>query len=246
MLCLAVHGARASADDLQVLPCRPTITCTADLAAPGTLELELGYQLTLPRASPNAQTTPFLAKLPVLHWLELQAATNGFTATGSARYVDNAVVAAKFHIRDQSTTSPSLAITASISLPTVAEMGYVHVYDAELVVHASKDVGKLHVDVNAGVIADDLGGKRISQTFVAAAATYPLTATVAVALEPHYFGTAAPFAERDAGLIGAIEVAVRSWLVFDAAIDAVRWDQRSIAVIAGTSIAPARLWSNSR
>ena len=246
MVLVIGHGARASADDLQVLPCRPTITCTADLAAPGTLELELGYQLTLPSASPNVQTSPFLAKLPVAHWLELQVGTNGFTATDHARYVDNAVAGAKFHLLDQSATSPSLAVTASISVPTVAEMGYVQVYDAELVAHASKDVGKLHLDANVGVIANDLGAKRVLQPFVAVAATYPLTKTVALAIEPHYFADAAPFAHRDLGAIGAIEVAVRGWLVFDAAIDAVYRDQRSIAVIAGASIAPARLWSTSR
>lgn len=42
---LAPATARAAGfpvDDDRVLPCRPTIACTADLVPPGTLELETG------------------------------------------------------------------------------------------------------------------------------------------------------------------------------------------------------------
>ncbi len=240
-------GSRAvRADDDQVLPCRPTITCTADLAPPGTLELEAGYQLRDASAGPTQQTTPFLAKLPVRRWIELQLGTNGVTTAGDARYVDNAIAGAKLHVRDQTPSWPSLAVTASASLPTVAQRGYVRAYDAELVVHASKDAGALHLDVNAGLYADDLGGARAYQPWVAAAATYPLGKRISLAIEPHYFADASPIAGRDAGAIVAIEVAPRGWLVFDGALDAVASEPRAIAAIAGVSIAPARLWGASR
>ena len=49
------------------------------------------------------------------------------------------------------------------------------------------------------------------------------------ALEPHYLADATPLAARD-------------WLVIDAAIDVVGWDQRSVTAIVGASIAPVRLW----
>jgi hypothetical protein len=47
---------------------------------------------------------------------------------------------------------------------------------------------------------------------------------------------------RDVGAIAAVEVAARDWLVIDAAIDLVGWDQRSVTAIVGASVAPARLW----
>ena len=115
-------------------------------------------------------------------------------------------------------------------------------YDAGLVAHASKDVGDLHLDANVGVAVDQLGGPRAYQPFAAIAATYALTKQLSIALEPHYFADASPSAPRDVGAIAAIEYAVRGWLVVDCAIDAVGWDQRSLAAIAGMSIAPVRLW----
>jgi hypothetical protein len=242
LVAVLVGAGAVRADNAQVLPCRPTVTCTADLAPPGTLELELGYQARWPSAGATQQTTPILAKLPILRWLELQLGTNGLTLAGSARYIDNAVAGAKLHVLDQTATLPSIAVTASVSVPTVAQRGYVRAYDGAVVVHASKDVGHVHLDVNLGLIADDLGGARAYQPWAAVAATYPLTSRISIALEPHYFADASPVAPRDAGAIVAVEVAVRGWLVLDGAIDAVGLEPRSLAALVGVSIAPARLW----
>ena len=238
-----VGAPAARAEDAVVVPCRPTVTCTADLAPPGTLEIELGYQLRLPEAGATQQSVPVLAKLPLRKWLELQLGTNGFTRAGPARYVDNLVLGAKLHLRDQTATWPSLAVTVSASVPTVAQRGYVRAYDAAVVIHASKDVGHLHLDANVGLTADDLGGGRALQPWAAVAATWPVTKRVAIAVEPHYFADAAPLAPRDGGAIVALEVAARGWLIVDGAVDAVGWGPRSVAAIVGVSIAPARLWS---
>ena len=83
---------------------------------------------------------------------------------------------------------------------------------------------------------------RAYQRWTALAATYAATSRTAIALEPHYLAEASPFAARDAGAIAAVEVAARDWLVIDAAIDVVGWDQRSVTAIVGASLAPARLW----
>jgi hypothetical protein len=42
-----------------------------------------------------------------------------------------------------------------------------------------------------------------------------------------------------------VELALRGWLVVDAAVDAIGWDQRSLTAIVGLSIAPVRLWGHS-
>jgi hypothetical protein len=235
-------SAASPSDDVHVAQCRPTVTCTADLASPGTLELEIGGQLRWQDGGGTQLTTPFLAKLPLAHWLEVQLGTNGYTRADAASYVDNVVGGAKLHLLDQTAARPSVAVTASVAVPTLAQRGYVRAYDLGLVAHASKDIGDLHLDVNMGVAVDELGGPRAYQPFAALAATYAITKRLSLALEPHYFADASPSAPRDVGAIAALELAVRGWLVVDCALDAVGWDQRSLAAIAGVSLAPVRLW----
>jgi hypothetical protein len=96
-----------------------------------------------------------------------------------------------------------------------------------------------------GLIIDQLDGPRAKQPWIALAATYAVTKTFGVAIEPHYFADATPLAPRDAGVIAAVELAVRDWLIVDGAVDAIGWDQRSLTAIVGLSIAPVRLWGHS-
>jgi hypothetical protein len=241
LACSLSFARSVQADEDRVVPCRPTVTCTADLAPPGTLELELGDQLR--RASGTYQdTTPFLAKLPLSSALELQLGSNGFTYSSDARYFDNMVMGAKVHFVDQSSRRPSLAVTASVSVPTASQRGYERIYAAGVVAQASKDLGHLHGDLDAGLTAEQLGGPRAYQPWAACAATYAVTPRLSVALEPHYFADASPFASRDAGAIAAVELTARDWLVVDAALDVTLWDQRAVMAIVGVSIAPVRLW----
>jgi hypothetical protein len=238
------HHARADDVDARVVACRPTVTCTAELAPPGTVELELGYQL---KRSGGAfqHGTPFLLKLPVEPWLELQLGSNGYTyASAAMRYFDDLVAGAKLHLADQGARRPSLAVTTSVSVPTASQRGYTRTYDLGIVGHASKDVGRLHLDFNVGLVVYQLGGPRAYQPFSAFAATYAATPRVSLAIEPHYIADASPLGSRDAGAIAAVEIAARSWLVVDAAIDVIGWDQRAVIAIAGVSIAPGRLWAS--
>jgi hypothetical protein len=238
----SVH-ADPSDDDLHVLPCRPTVTCTAELAPPGTLELELGYQLR--RVNDGAayeHATPILLKLPVATWVEAQLGSNGYTLTPIARYFDNVNLGVKLHLLDQSERRPSIAFTVAASVPTAAQEGYARAYDLFATAHASKDLGKWHVDWNAGLYAWQLEGPVAYQGFTALAASYAITGKLSATVEPHYFSEAAPISPRDAGAIGAIAYAVRTWLVIDGAIDVVFEDQSSVAGLVGISIAPVRVW----
>ena len=89
--------ARADAwfdDQQQALPCRPTIACTADLAAPGSLEIETGY-LFERLHPPNVQhSIPFLTKLTLADWVQLQFGGNGptFLAPTGVHFFDEVVV----------------------------------------------------------------------------------------------------------------------------------------------------------
>jgi hypothetical protein len=218
-------------DERHVLPCRPTLACTADLVAPGTLELEVGDQ---PRrgGGETTNTTPFLLKLPVAHWLELQVSGNGYTVVPGQQYFDNPVVGAKLHVIDQSGQLPSIAFTVSAGIPTQSP------FELVATAHASKDYGKNHVDWNVGVAA----WRSTAQPFTAIALTRPLSDRWSAAIEPHYFAYAEPYAPRDGGAMLAFEFAVKPWLVIDAAIDGTAIGQQAITGLAGVSIAPVRLW----
>ena len=218
----------AYGDDLHVAPCQPTVTCTADLAAPGTLELELGYQVK----SGITQTTPFLVKLPLAHWLEVQVGDNGFTDAPNARYFDNPVVGAKLHVIDQAGQVPSIAFTVSAGLPTQ------NPFELIATAHVSKDYGRYHIDWTSGVAA----WQGVRQPFSAFALTRALGERWSVTLEPHYFAYAEPYAQRDGGAIAAVAFSPWPWLVLDAAIDAVAIGPRAVAGLAGISIAPVQLW----
>jgi hypothetical protein len=243
VVALSVAASSAHADDLHVAQCRPTVSCTADLAPTGTLEVEIGYQLRRADGTGTVtQSTPILVKLPVASWLELQVGDNGYTVAPKTSYVDNLIAGIKLHLADQTARWPSLAITAAASIPMPAQEGYTPITDVFLTAHASKDFGKLHVDANAGLYAWQVEGPVAYQPFAVAAGTYAVTEKLGIALEPHYFAYAQPVAPREFGVLAAAEYAARSWLVIDIAVERVFLDQGSVAALAGVSFAPVRLW----
>src|SRR5579871_6005545 len=134
-------------------PCRPTVSCTADLAAPGTLEVEAGGFASVVAAGGRSFSLPFLLKQTFTTLLQLQVGSNGYSRVESGptapvtTFFDNVVVGGKLHFSDQGKALPSLALTALGSLP--ASSGG---HDGAIVTgHASKDLGPLHVDYNLGV-----------------------------------------------------------------------------------------------
>src|SRR5271170_1145897 len=99
-------------------PCRPTISCTADLTSPGTLEIESGELASVASGGGHAASFPFLLKQTLTRVLQLQVGSNGYTSLGPvprARYLDNVVFGPKLHLHDQAGAWPSLAISAQLS-----------------------------------------------------------------------------------------------------------------------------------
>jgi hypothetical protein len=133
----------------RALPCRPTVSCTADIAPPGTLEAEIGAFYSKLGEGERLWAYPFLLKQTFTKLLQLQVGSNGYTVvhgTETARHIDNLVVGPKIHLADQTSVVPSLAISAQASAPVFASAHDAAFFTA----HASKDLGPLHVDVNAG------------------------------------------------------------------------------------------------
>ena len=110
-------------DDDHVLPCRPTIACTAEITPPGTFEIEAGV-IARKFPNPNRQfSMPFLMKLSLEKWVQLQLGDNGYThGTGNARtsYFDNVQDGPKFHLADQD--GRRLATLARAVPATVCQM----------------------------------------------------------------------------------------------------------------------------
>jgi hypothetical protein len=232
----------ASADDeVHVLPCRPTLACTADLAAPGALEVELGYQLHHAGGA-STHSIPVLVKLPLAHWIEVWLGSNGPTYTDADhRFVDDVYAGAKLHLVDQTAHRPSLAVTITPSVPLPAQRGYSRGYDLFATGHASKDLGKLHADFVLGLFAWQLDTDARYQPWSALAATYAATPTLGVFVEPHYFADASPAATRDIGVMVGAAYAARATIQLDIAVNATLLDPTGLAVLAGISIIPARL-----
>jgi hypothetical protein len=199
-------------------PCRPTVSCTADLSAPGSLEVEAGGLFT--RADPrnSVWSLPFLVKQTFTPLFQLQVGSNGYTASrgdAPARYFDNVYVGPKLHLVDQGAIMPSLAITALASFPMPEQDGYARHDDAFFTGHASKDVGVVHGDFNAGVYLWQLESSPLAQGFTALALSTSLPPPFGVALEGYVFSDAPPVAPRDGGVRGAVSLTPRPWLIFD-------------------------------
>jgi hypothetical protein len=228
------------------LPCRPTVSCTADIAAPGTLEVEGGLLFSRLTGATREWSYPFLLKQTLTKLLQLQVASNGFTTirgVAPAQYLDNVGAGLKLHLQDQGKVWPSLAVTALVSVPTFHSDGYPHVYDGFLAGHASKDVAWLHVDWNVGLNLWRVDGTPLPQGFTALALSTSLPPPFSIAVEGYAFSDAAPIAPHDGGVRAALGMTPRPWLVFDFGGDVGFFPEtRSYSVFVGMTIIPVVWW----
>jgi hypothetical protein len=139
----------------KAMPCRPTIACTADFVPTGVVELDTGYLYRRLGNGADQHSVPFLLKLTLAEWVQLQVGSNGPTFASMpapARFFDDITVGLKLHLHDQDERSPSLSVSGTASLPMPAATGYLRRgYDAFFIFYVTKDVCWLHIDFNAGV-----------------------------------------------------------------------------------------------
>jgi hypothetical protein len=233
--------------DTQTLPCRPTIACTADFVPPGAFELEAGYQYRRLAGNQRQSSFPFLAKLTLDRWVQAQVGSNGYTAVQgptALHYFDNVSLGAKLHFFDQGRLMPSVSFSAAVSVPTVADPGYVRATDLLAIAYVTKDVGPIHADFNVGW--NQFGGDSgaLSQQWVALALSASLPAPFGVMVENYYFTDAAPLASRDGGALFAVSHAPRPWLTFDLGGDVGYFPgTRAFSAFFGMSIVPFLVWN---
>jgi hypothetical protein len=233
-------------DETVSLPCRPTIACTADIVKPGLFELETGM-LFRRLGSARQWTFPFLAKLTLTSFMQLQVGSNGYTTQFDgvpARYVDNLSPGVKFHLVDQGPVLPSLALSAAVGVPILEhQQGFVSATDAFFIAYITKDFGTLHADLNLGANDFGMDSSPRAQEWVALAVSAPLPPPFGIMTEFYYFTDAAPFAGRDGGWLFALSVSPRPWLVFDFGGDVGYFPaSRAYSSFVGMTIVPVKLW----
>ncbi|MGE5182311.1 MAG: hypothetical protein ACM31C_09630 [Acidobacteriota bacterium] len=238
---LAVAGV-AHADDYTALPCRPTIACTADFVPPGVLEIESGYLYRRLAGGVNQSSLPFLVKLTLAPWAQLQVGSNGPTLQGDAHYLDDVTAGLKVQLRRQTAHVPSISLSATASVPTFAASGYLRTYDALAIAYVTKDLGWLHADWNLGLSAWRLDATTITQAWTALALSTPLGAGFGAMLEGYTFSDAAPIAPRDAGILAAVSYQPRWWIVLDAGPDVGLTATRVASAFAGVTFIAGELW----
>jgi hypothetical protein len=247
----ALDASAESPDEpIRVLPCRPTISCSADIVPPGALEVELGYGARQVRLGGFISTQPLLVKLTAFPWLQIQLGTNGFVFSSGAvprdlRFIDDLSLGLKAHFVDQTSITPSIAASASWSIPSPDRDGaFPFAYDASFWGYVSKDLKRLHVDLNGGVNVWQFDlPERSYQPFVALATTLTLPLGMGAMAESYWFAGGGRIAPRDAGLLLAGSYAPTPSVLFDAGADVSFFPStRTYSIFAGVTFVVARLW----
>ncbi len=141
-------------------------------------------------------TFPFLAKLTLEPWIQLQVGSNGLTAaTGRApqSYFDDVVIGPKFHLLDQTRTTPSISVSAELSVPTFPGQGDLRTFDAFLTAYVTKDLGPVHADFNAACNVWRID-QPLPQALIALALTANVPPPFVVMGEAYFFSNAPPVA----------------------------------------------------
>lgn len=245
------RSARAASlpdDDAKSLPCRPTIACTADIVKPGLFELETGIIFrSLDGGGVRQWSFPFLAKLSLAKFAQLQVGSNGYTTAlegTSARYFDNVTAGVKLHLLDQRSALPALSLSGAVSVPALQpQQGYVPADDAFFIAYITKDFGPLHADLNLGASEWGINFVARAQEWIALALSMSLPPPFGIMVENYYFTDATPFAGRDGGCLVALSASPRPWLVFDFGGDVGYFAaDRVYSSFVGMTIVPVKLW----
>jgi hypothetical protein len=231
----------------QARPCRPTVSCTADIVAPGTLEVETGAMSSAGGRGPaHTASLPLLIKQTLSRHLQLQLGSNGYTSgdgPSPTRYVDNVFFGPKVHLVDATGPWPSLALSAQASVPISSSTGGAPHDDVFLTAFASKDLAAFHVDWNAGTLFWGVDDGAATQAFTALAVSPSLPSPFGAAVEGYYFTDAAPRAPRDGGVRVVGTLAARPWLVVDTGGDIGFFPAtRAYSLFLGVTLIPVVLW----
>jgi len=143
------------ADSLSANPNRPTVANPADITQYGVLELEYGWDRVWPVKGVTQTSTNGLLKFAVLCDVELRWYTTSFLsqtdASGTHRSFGDNWLGPQIRFYKQTRHVPSLAFSYAVKIPSASTtdgLGSGKV-DHAFTLLASKDIAKIHFDLNA-------------------------------------------------------------------------------------------------
>jgi len=243
VVALAGLAAAARAKEGSVLPCRPTIACTAQIETAGLFILEAGYLLRKLDKQVTQHSVPFLLKLSFNDWLQGQLGSNGPTVTDGtlpARFHDDVTAGIKARLFRRESTA--ISVSATLSAPLPAQPGYLRTWDAFFVGYLSQNLPLgVSADFNVGLDLWRIDGSPIAQPWVSLALDRELPAGFTAMAEVYRFEGAQPVSARDAGVLLALSYNVARWLVLDGGADFGLLRERSLSIFADLTLSPAHL-----
>jgi hypothetical protein len=242
-----LSSAAASAADLpgpgdKVLPCRPTVACTAEISAPGQVEVEAGLQHKATSGG-RADSAPLLFKLSLSENFQLQVGTPGPTllsGDGSSSYFDASQVLGKLALSPREGTT--LGATAAVNLPSAA--GIEKRTDGLFALLASQDLLGFHADLNLGLNVLGLGQPgQSTQGWAALSVSHELPADLTGMVEGWHSTAAGDYTGKDGGFLFALGWSPMPWLCVDVGGDvAVFGSDRRFSAFVGVTVVPVDLW----
>jgi len=244
LVALAVIALPARADPLdevQALPCRPTIACTAEIVPGGALEIETGYAQRRAGA-PAANSVLALLKYSATDWLQLQLGSNNvmMSSGGASQWMDGVYLGPKVVVFEQTDSRPTLAISALFALPTRSGSDAIaQTVDGDFWIYLSKDLLGFHADLNLGADVLSITDKPATQLLAALSVSHDVAYGLGAMLETYAFEGGGSYAAHDAGVLMGLSYAPTPRVTFDLGGDiALHRDTRSVTLFAGITLVP--------
>lgn len=243
------RAASAPDDSFRSRPCRPTVACTADIVAPGHVEVELGYLMR--RGEEVAHSTPFLIKVSLFPWLQLQAGGAGGVFVGETQRFEDMFLLGKLVLTSQTAALPAVSFSGAVSMPTastVAVEGAPPNYNTLFQLYITKEKGIVHGDLNLGLNLYQVNQEAVPmQLWAALAVSVGLPQSFTVTGELYAMNAAPPVAPKDGGFLVALAWAPKSYLIFDVGGDVGFFPEvRTVSVFAGLTMVPFSLYNRAK
>jgi hypothetical protein len=219
--------------EVSVLPCRPTIACTAEIVPQGTVEVETGYAQR--RGTGDAiGSLQALVKYSVTDRVQLQVGTNNVTS------VDGAYLGPKVVLHAQTEYAPAISLSALVMLPTRSDTdAMTRTTDGYFWAYASKDLLTIHADFNVGVNVLSMTDKPATQVLAALSLSRDIGHGVGAMLEGYAFEGGAPYGTHDAGILTGLTYSITPRMMLDAGVDiALYRDVRNLTLFGGVTFIP--------
>jgi hypothetical protein len=216
-------SALAQADPRDAQPERPTVATHAGTVAPGYIEIETGAQFDRVAPHSYAFTMPNVFKFGVISRSQLEIMAPALRPSGGNAGVGDVAAAFKWRIADV-TPLGRIALQPALKLSTgdLASGTGTGTTDVALLLIASKSLGPVEMDLNAGYTRRSGNGDAVPRNATLWTASFGGPAVGAVGWVAEMFGypatSGAAGQSATAAVLAGPTFMARPWLVFDAGV----------------------------